>query len=119
MYYPDDLTMIEHPGDYGSAVVLFQDAATEEGFQVFVVPYDEPKISEKRFKMDEPSGVMQSPQNITIDGAPATEFLSTNPAMGTAREIWFLHGGFLYEVTAPQALDAWLSRIMQTWQFVP
>lgn len=43
--------------------------------------------------------------------------MSTNPAMGTAREIWFLHGGLLYEVTAPLSLDGWLVQIMETWQF--
>ena len=68
--------------------------------------------------MDEPSGVMNDPQNITIDGAPATEFFSTNPAMGASREIWFLHGGFLYEITTPQPLDSWLLQIMETWQFI-
>jgi hypothetical protein len=37
--------------------------------------------------------------------------------MGASREIWFLRGGYLYEVTAPQPLDPWLLSIMQTWKF--
>lgn len=117
LYYPDDLTVSEQPGAYGSIVVLFEDQATNQTFVIFIVPYDQPKITRQTFEMDEPSGVMNDPINITIDGASATEFLSTNPAMGASFEIWFLHGGFLYEVTAPQSLDTWLLQIMETWQF--
>jgi hypothetical protein len=67
--------------------------------------------------MDEPSGVMNDPQNITIDAAPATMFLSANSVMGASREIWFLPSGFLYEVTTPQSLDSWLLQLVETWQF--
>ena len=117
VYYPDHLSVDQQSVDGGSAVVLFKDKARSEGFQIFITPYGDQKITAERFKMDEPSGVMNSPQNITIDGAPATEFLSTNPAMGASREIWFLHGGYLYEITTPQPLDPWLLSIMQTWKF--
>ncbi len=117
LYYPDDLSVSKQPGASSSIVVLFDDRTTGQGFDIFIVPYDQPKITQQTFQMDEPSGVMQDPINITIDGAPATEFLSTNPAMGASFEIWFLHGGFLYEVTAQQSLDTWLLQIMETWQF--
>jgi len=117
LYYPDDLTVSEQKVGGNSEVLLFQDKTSGEGFDVFVTPYGEPKITQQRFEMDEPSGVMNDPQNITIDGAAATEFFSTNPAMGASREIWFLHEGYLYEVTAPQPLDQWLLQIMQTWHF--
>ena len=39
--------------------------------------------------------------------------------MGDTREVWFIHGGFLYEVTTYKQLDSWLAPIMQTWQFTP
>jgi hypothetical protein len=118
LFYADDLAVSEVPVAAGALVVLFKDMATRRGFEIFVTPYAEPKITQERFNMDEPSGVMDDPVNILIDGAPATEFLSTNPAMGTSREIWFLHGGFLYEVTTPEPLDSWLLQFMQTWQFI-
>lgn len=111
------MTVSEQPGASGSMVILFEDRSSGQGFDIFIDPYLESKITQVTFLMDEPSGVMQDPQNITIDSAPATDFLSTNPAMGTSREIWFLHGGLLYEVTAPQPLDNWLLQIMETWQF--
>jgi hypothetical protein len=118
LYYPDHLTVSEDPVGADSLVVLFKDAATQEGFEIFVTAYDQPKITEQRFLTDEPSGDMNDPIYITVAGAPATQFLSTNPTMGASREIWFLHGGILYEVTTPQPLDSWLLSIMETWQFI-
>jgi hypothetical protein len=50
--------------------------------------------------------------------APAM-FYGNNSIMGDTREIWFIHGGFLYEVTTYKQLDSWLAPIMQTWQFTP
>lgn len=115
--YPDSLAVSQHPGAGNTMVVLFQNEATQQGFQIFITPYNQQKITQQRFLMDEPSGVMDDPQNITIDGAPATEFFSTNLTMGASCEIWFLHNSFLYEVTAPKALASWLIQIMETWEF--
>ena len=113
-----DLTVSEQKGAGNSLTVLFGNQSTGQGFQVFVIPYGDAKITPERFKEDEPSGVMNSPANITIDGAAATEFQSTNQAMGATREIWFIHNGLLYEVTAPISLDSWLLNIMKTWKFL-
>jgi hypothetical protein len=117
LFYPDDLTVAQQPGADGSIVLLFQNASSGQGFDIFIAPYDQPKITQQTFEMDEPSDVMDDSVNITVDGAPATEFISTNQAMGASVEMWFLHDGFLYEVTAPQPLASWLLQIMGTWQF--
>jgi hypothetical protein len=82
------------------------------------VSYAATQVSTQRFKQDDPSGVMQSPKNITIDGAVATSFFSTNATLGDTAEIWFLHGGYLFEVTAPKSEADWFSQIMTTWQFL-
>jgi hypothetical protein len=50
-----------------------------------------------------------------FDARPSGERLR----MGDTREVWFIHGGFLYEVTTYKQLDSWLAPIMQTWQFTP
>jgi hypothetical protein len=89
------------------------------GFEVYVTPYSGAQITEQEFKLDEPSGVENQPTHVTIDGVPATAFYGSNSAMGDTREIWFIHGGLLYEVTTDKQLDSWLVPIMQTWQFTP
>ena len=44
-------------------------------------------------------------------------FFSKNGLMGDTREVWFTHGGYLYEVTTYKELDPWLSGIMASWKF--
>jgi hypothetical protein len=41
-----------------------------------------------------------------IDGAGSIEFLSNAPRLNDTREVWFIHGGFLYEITTYKELDA-------------
>ena len=38
--------------------------------------------------------------------------------MGDTREVWFIHGGFLYEVVTYKELDDWFAGIMRTWKFI-
>lgn len=116
LFYPDNLLVREFKEKGTALTVTFQD---KEGrsFQIFVVPYGEEKISERRFKIDIPSGIITEPVDIMIDGIRATKFFSQNKIMGETREIWFVKGGFLYEITTYKELDIWLSSIMQTWKF--
>jgi hypothetical protein len=41
--------------------------------------------------------------------APRNAGPAQNSVMGDTREIWFIHGGFLYEVTTYKQLDSWLA----------
>ena len=115
--FPKDLSVKEYDEGAGSLIV-FEDAAGEKGFQVYVVPYDKEKISKEQFTMDVPSGVMEEPTEIVIDGTHAAMFLSKNAILGDTREVWFIKNGFLYEVTTYKALDTWLANIMKSWRFL-
>ncbi len=90
----------------------------ERGFQILVFPYKEDYVTEERFRMDIPSGSMENPQNILIDGVPGTIFYSTDATLGETREVWFIHNGFLYEITAPKIFDPWLSEILLDFRFL-
>lgn len=116
--YPENLTVSEHSEGRGATTITFQNTKTVAGFQIFIVPYGEPQVSEERFKLDEPSGIRESLTPITIDGATGASFFSTNLMLGDTREVWFVHGGYLYEVTTLKSLDPWLGQIMQTWEFI-
>jgi hypothetical protein len=118
LFYPDNLSVKEFDEGKGAATITFQNVATAQGFQMFVVPYTSAQISRARFMQDEPSGVMQSPMNVKIGGVPATSFYGANTFLGETAEIWFLRAGYLYEVTAPKSEAAWFSQIMNTWQFI-
>jgi hypothetical protein len=115
--YPKELKVTEHLEQSGATTVTFEDTAGEQSFQIFLAPYGKTEIDQERFKLDEPSGVMDQPTDITIDGARATMFFGRNSIMGDTREVWFVHGGSLFEVTTYKDLDAWLSQIMATWKW--
>jgi hypothetical protein len=118
LFYPDNLTEKSYDEGGGATTFVFQNPQEAKGFQLFVVPYAAYQVSLARFREDEPSGVMQSPQNVTINGTPATSFYGSDQTLGPTAEVWFIRGGYLFEVSAPKSEAAWLSGILQTWQFL-
>ena len=104
--------------EHGSRTITFESPDDEHAYQIFVVPYEESTITPERFSTDAPSGVMIDPKETKIDGAPAKSFFGYNDQMGETWEVWFIHDGFLYEVTTYKPLDGWLNSILQTWRLI-
>lgn len=117
LFYPSALSAGEYPGEQGTDTFVFEDASTTQAFEVYVLPYGQPQVSQERFQKDIPSGVRDDFQPVTIDGASGASFFSTDPRLGDTAEVWLLHGGYLYEITALKSDAAWLSSILSTWQF--
>lgn len=118
LFYPDDLTVKTYDEGGGAATFVFQNPIRATGFQIFVTPYAEAKVSPDRFRKDVPSGVRSSERQIVVGSAVGAAFESANVALGETYEIWFIKDGYLYEATAPRSLAAWFLEIMQTWQFI-
>lgn len=118
LLFPKNLNATEFKEQNGALSVTFQDPDTREGFQVYVTPYAKASIDRERFKLDQPSGVFKDPKDVMIDGARGTIFFGHNPIMGDTREVWFIKGGYLYEVATYKELDTWLGDIMSTWKFI-
>jgi hypothetical protein len=118
LFYPSNLTVSNFDEGGGAMSLSFQNVEAGQGFQIFVVPYNASQVTPAQFKKDEPSGVRQGAHDVMIDGATAASFYSTDTALGETAEIWFIHGGYLFEVTTLKPLAAWLSEIMSTWQFI-
>jgi hypothetical protein len=62
--------------------------------------------------------VYLQPTDVIIDGTQGTMFFGNNSVMGDTREVWFIRGGFLYEVTTNKELDTWLAGVMRTWKLI-
>ena len=118
LFYPRELSVTEYAEGSGATTVTFQNVEKAQGFQIFIVPYRESQVSAKRFRQDVPSGVRKSLTSVTVDGSAGAAFLSENAALGATKEVWFTHGGFLYEITTLAPLDAWLAPVIQTWKFI-
>jgi len=118
LLHPQGLEVKEYPEGGNALTLTFQNVKEQKGFQIFIVPYEEPQVSEERFKRDLPSGVRANLTNIIVDGATGAAFYSANTLLGETREVWFIYGGFLYEVTTLKSLEMWLDSVMQTWKFI-
>lgn len=116
--YPQELAVGEHPEGGGAMTITLQNPDKGEGLQIFIVPYGESKVSEARFRQDIPSGVRTGLVDITVDGATGAAFYSKDEFLGDTREVWFVHGGYLFEVTTLKLLNDWLAKIMKTWKFI-
>jgi hypothetical protein len=119
LLYPNDLSVREYKESADSMSATFESPDGAKGFQIYVTKYVGTQITPERFKLDEPSGVRTDPTDVIIDGTRATMFWGNNALMGDTREVWFIHDGFLYEVTTYKDLDSWLGSIMQSWKFLP
>lgn len=115
---PSDLKVNEYDEGQGAVTLTFENDQTLNGFQIFIVPYQGDKVTDQRFHMDVPSGVRRDLINIKVDGAAAAAFVSEDVSLGETREVWIIHGGYLYELTTPRATEYLLEEILGTWKFL-
>lgn len=118
LLYPDFLSVREVAESGGGETITFENLKEARGFQVFVTPYASAQITDERFKKDIPSGVRKDVQNIRIDGALGASFYSYSEELGDTAEVWFVHSGFLYEITTFKELASWLDPILLSWHFL-
>ena len=117
---PGELEIKSFDEGGGAETVVFQHPTDQLGFQIFILPYKGEQITEDRILKDIPSGVVKDPQEVVIGkrgDIRAMAFVSENPIMGETREVWFIHDGYLYEVTTYLSYDEWIADIMDTVSF--
>jgi hypothetical protein len=116
--YPESLQAIDHAERAGAHSVTFESDTDEKGFQIFITPYNGNQITASRINLDTRGTAQGEPQEVVLDdGTRALIFFSESPVLGTLREVWFIHDGYLYEVTTYAEFDVWLTGIMKTWRF--
>ena len=118
LFYPEAMKVKEFKESSGASTITFEDVKNSQGFQIFVMPYNEAQVSEARFAKDLPSGVRLDLNTIVVDGATGAAFYSRDALLGETREIWFIHNNYLFELTTLKPLENLLSEIVGTWEFV-
>lgn len=116
--HPSTFDIHEYEEGGGAITITLENVATAHGLQIFVVPYTETTISEARFKQDVPSGARSNVQNAMLGGVRAVSFNSHDSMFGDTREIWAIHDGYLYEITAVTYDADWFDPIISTWKFI-
>lgn len=108
------LAVQEYTEAAGSMTITFDDPESSRDFQIFVLPYKETQIALSRIEKDT-RGTATEPSEIIIgSGMRALLFESTDSLLGPLREVWFIHNGYLFEVTVPTGNDPWIAEILGT-----
>ena len=119
--YPNGMTVTALDGENGDQIILIQGQESGDEFQISIRPFDEPgPLTPERIKRDLPSLYIEEPQQALIGpekDIPALIFLSQDPVIGKTREVWFVHGGYLYQLSGYADFDPTIARIMGTWRF--
>lgn len=122
--YPKDFTVTKfQEGEYGNTILVSRkDPSTgsgQESFQIFIAPFDEPgPLTKERVLIDLPDLVINNPENrILKNGAVALIFFSEESSIGKTREVWFINGGYLYQISTYKELDGLVAAIISTWRF--
>lgn len=118
-YHSPEANITEYDEGDGATTIVQENFSNLRGLQIFIVPYTEPTVSEERFKLDIPSGVIKNLATTTLGKikVPAITFNSFDENLGETREIWFIHEGHLYEITTFKGIRDWLTPIIQSWRF--
>lgn len=107
------------PGQVARTITFTMPEGDGRQFQIYVVPYEKEQIGSSQIAKDTHGRATGTPEDVVIGGGiRALLFTTEDPALGSLREIWFLHDGRLYEATVRAADEAWLSEILQSWEFL-
>ena len=125
--YPKDFTATKfQEGEDGNTILVQSSALNQRsnqrsisGFQIFISPFDEPgPLTKERVKQDLPDLIINNPeQRVLKNGAVALVFFSEESSIGETREIWFVHNGYLYQISTYKELDSLVAKIISTWRF--
>ena len=122
--YPSDMNSTNFT-EGGGEQILFQDSSNDRWFQMYITPWDEgDNLSVDRIRQDLPDLLIQSPQTVILGpkqadgvGPRAVIFFGEQDGLGETREVWFVRGDFLYQITTFKRLDSFLAEILSTLQF--
>ena len=117
--YPESFIISRLPSAEGGGgeTIVVQDSKRQAGFQIHLEPYDDPdtNITAERLERDISEMKVKDPQEVLI-GSVGKGLAWVASDTGT-REVWFIFGGTLYQLTAPLSNDTLLQRVLTTWRF--
>ena len=117
--HPANFYISQFPENKGE-IILVRDRIGENSFQIYITPYDEPanSLTAQRVRRDLPSLIMENIQEFLIGNeASGLAFISKSEAFNISREVWFVRGEHLYQISAYLESQDSLQEILRTWKF--
>jgi len=119
--YPKEFKISEMPDVSGGTAILVQNIAKDLGVQILITPFEDVDfdLTADLIRQDIPDMKISEPQEVIIGSSrKGLAFVSDNEAFGgKSREVWFIYGGNLYQISTYSELDGLLKGIFGTWQF--
>lgn len=118
--YPEGFRVTSQEGGDGSRLIVAENLSAgsgQEGFQIFIIPFDEPGPITPARIWEDVNIEIENPQEGVIAGIPALAFESIDENFGPTFEVWFVEGGKLYQITTYRSFAERLVEILKTWEF--
>lgn len=114
--YPADWSAEAFAEDGEGEIVAVQNAET--GILIFIYPFNESgPITKERVLRDVPDMKIQNEIQLKLgNGIDAFGFDSSERDIGPTKEVWFVCGGFLYQIAAAEGSGETLSKMAETWK---
>ncbi len=125
--YTNELYQFSFAAPEGYAVregdgVVFVEDKKGDGIQILITPIDEDitVMTVERINADIPDMRITDTEPVEIgDARTGLAFKSDNEAFdGASREVWFVYGGYLYQISTYERLDPVLKQLFSTWEFI-
>ena len=119
--YPADFTITNLPADNGATAILVQSIPKHVGVQILVTPYTDTEVDMTADIIHASIPDIEIHDSQPVNVRPTRKglaFISDNKSFGgQSREVWFIFGGNLYQISTYLELDDFLKGIFATWQF--
>lgn len=116
--YPGNLKLGKFPEGEGE-IILLQGTSANEGFQIFISPYNETEeFSKEVILKADPKMKIENDKTISLgsEGISVLSFDSSNESSPT-HEVWFVADGNLYQCTSFMQYGGEMERILQSLRF--
>src|SRR3989338_3087621 len=117
--YPESFIVTTMTNGDGSEVIILRDDKNN-AVQMLISDFGEDvDITAETLRNNIPDMVIKDAQEVSIgDKRKGLAFGSDNAAFdGDSREVWFVFGGKLYQISAYMKHDDLLKGVFETWQF--
>lgn len=113
--YPKEFSIQEFFDEEKEIVIM--GGSNRQGFQIVRSPFDEPAPLTPKRILEDLDILPQNPRDIEIDGALALSFYGYEEGFADTYEVWFIYGGYLYQITTYKEFEEKLREILGTWRF--
>ena len=117
--YPSEWEVSYFSDETGKTILAQKADDPQQDVQVYIQPFDEPETSltKQRILKDLPGMTIENEKAMTLaSGINALSFSGRDENFGKTREVWFVHNGFLYQITAPSGNQEILEKMINSWK---